>query len=839
MKQHVYKNLIAVIALSLALVACEMGGNATATPGITPAAGAQPVEITGSFTYSNDIITTYYVEQAVALVDMYGFVKRDKEWEMPIASQTLGFLKLDPEKKTGDYTLQLPAQPTGTFANVSNNGKDDQGVQIFAVSYWPNLTGGPYSEGDDPSRGWPTYLASVVTDTENEDEVVSGNLVVWAPDAGQQFPTGFGTDKKLFTADDPVGPIPAGYSIVNLDKEPFAVTQEAGPKLTLFEPKDVAIKDFSQESYTQAFDDMFTIVKKEYAFNGIDGKHPDWDKLVADIRPRVEAAEKDKDAMSYYQAVRDFTWAFMDGHVGISGDLSTQDFQDYIKGGYGFAIQELDNGKATVIYVTSGGPAAKAGMQVGAEVTEFNGKPIKDAISAARPYGTQSSDFAFRYQQIRYLLRAAPGTQASVVFANPKGAAQTAKLTAAAETDSFRRTSVYFGADTTALIPVTSNLIQQDDKVIGYVAINSNYDDLNLIVRLFQRALDQFKANEVSGIIIDMRYNSGGADLGLAGFLTGKVIPMGQLEYYSDKTGKFEPEGPREKIRPNVEQYHFDKMVLLVGQACYSACELESYGFSQVPDMIVAGETPTAGVEAEVARGQFLLPEGLSLQIPTGRFTLPDGSIFLDGKGVPPTLKVPVDETTVFSTDDVVLTAAENAILGTAAAAGTTGNTTTDIPGKGVTPAGPPKLVNDKAAVQKEVEAQNYLEGAAKEQYSSAELSKMDITLPYTIALNDSKTFAWGSGWCTSTAEILAENYKHIKFKFTLDGKDVSLSQFAVIEQKGQGIVCKSYYVALSEWPGGEQHLTTTVTFDAPINDGSMDYPAGKQTFEYTVYVKP
>ena len=45
-----------------------------ATPAPAAAAGSQPAHITGSFTYSNDIITTYYVEHMVALVDMYGFV---------------------------------------------------------------------------------------------------------------------------------------------------------------------------------------------------------------------------------------------------------------------------------------------------------------------------------------------------------------------------------------------------------------------------------------------------------------------------------------------------------------------------------------------------------------------------------------------------------------------------------------------------------------------------------------------------------------------------------------------------------------------------------------------
>jgi len=74
-----------------------------------------------------------------------------------------------------------------------------------------------------------------------------------------------------------------------------------------------------------------------------------------------------------------------------------------------------------------------------------------------------------------------------------------------------------------------------------------------------------------------------------------------------------------------------------------------------VPGMIVVGQYPTAGVEAEVARGQFKLPEGISLQIPTGRFVLPDGSIFLEGQGVVPDERIPITKDFVLREGDPVL----------------------------------------------------------------------------------------------------------------------------------------------------------------------------------------
>jgi C-terminal processing protease CtpA/Prc len=265
-----------------------------------------------------------------------------------------------------------------------------------------------------------------------------------------------------------------------------------------------------------------------------------------------------------------------------------------------------------------------------------------------------------RYQQARYLLRAPAGAEASVTFTNPQAASKTVTLKAVSERQSFSFTSLYRGVDRNAL-PVEAQILASG---AGYIKINSNYDDLGLIVRLFERALRTFEANGLTGLIIDLRHNSGGAPLGLAGYLYDKEIVLGQLEYYSDKTGKFEPEGLPEKFWPSQEQYQFDKIAILVGPACASACEIEAYGFSKIPGTAVVGMYPSAGVEAEVARGQFLLPEGMSLQIPTGRFVNLDGSIFLEGTGVPPTIRVPITPENILSPEDVELMTAEEAVAG-------------------------------------------------------------------------------------------------------------------------------------------------------------------------------
>ncbi len=662
-------SLLVLVLSSLACQAVMPTSEKAPTPLPSPVVSVpvvqegQPFHILGSFTVTNDFaLKNYFTEHVVMLTDMHGFVIRDDEWELPVASQVLGDVDLRDDFLGGAFDLSLPLQPLGEFNDVDNNGQPDKGVQVFAIAYSPNMYGEPFSEGDDRSRGWPGYLATVKTDPENKDEVIGGQLIIWSPNESQQFPTGFGADGLLFTADDPAGPVPAGYSIIDLDASPFTVSQTPEPQLALYEPPDVAKKDYSNLPMAEAFDKMFEKVRKEYAFTGIEGKSPDWDKVYAELKPRVEKAQASNDTQAYYEAIRDFTYTFKDGHVSLDGDPAIQDFRDNYIGGYGFTIRELSDGRVIVNNLVKPGSAAEAGMQIGAEVTDFNGQPIGQAIGEAQPVYLQSSDFGIRRAQAIWLLRTSSGNKASVTFTNPGGSSQTATLTAAWEIDSLIKE---LGQDSVpAILPVESNITERNGLKIGYIRILSNSDDLNLTIKLFERALMKFQENEVHGIVIDMRNNSGGAPLGLAGFLTDKAITLGQLEYYSDKTGQFEPEGDPDEIWANENQYRFQKVVLLVGLDCYSACEIESYGFSQVPDAIVVGQTPTAGVEAETARGHFNLPGGLELVIPTGRFINPDGSIFLEGQGVKPTILVTIDAASVLGTSDTALEAAIKAAMG-------------------------------------------------------------------------------------------------------------------------------------------------------------------------------
>ncbi|NLF79025.1 MAG: peptidase S41, partial [Chloroflexi bacterium] len=79
----------------------------------------------------------------------------------------------------------------------------------------------------------------------------------------------------------------------------------------------------------------------------------------------------------------------------------------------------------------------------------------------------------------------------------------------------------------------------------------------------------------------------------------------------------------------------------------------------------VVGHTPTGGFTGEVSDGQYTLPTGLSMQIPTGRPVDPvTGETLIEGVGVVPDVRVPVTVESLLSDEDEVLRAAEAALLG-------------------------------------------------------------------------------------------------------------------------------------------------------------------------------
>ena len=197
-----------------------------------------PVRITGSVNYTAPYFTIGVAQPLVILEDQAGFVDRNEHFLMPVESQTIGQITSDFFTSPFEYSLALPIEPQGSYRDVDNDESEDQGVQVFAIAYWDNTFGDPFLEERDLyGGGWSTAYAStrISDEIETEREIVGGIFLVYAPDDEQGFPSGFGEDGLLFTEDDPIVVLPAGYTIVNMDAEPFSFDRSRNPVVDLIE----------------------------------------------------------------------------------------------------------------------------------------------------------------------------------------------------------------------------------------------------------------------------------------------------------------------------------------------------------------------------------------------------------------------------------------------------------------------------------------------------------------------------------------------------------------------------------------------------------------------------
>jgi len=320
---------------------------------------------------------------------------------------------------------------------------------------------------------------------------------------------------------------------------------------------------------------------------------------------------------------------------------------------------ELDDDSVIVTFVLEGGPAAEAGIEVGATIQSINGTPIDEAISATIPWSSPfSTEHNLRLQQLRYVIRFPVDTEVTLEYTNPEGTeSTTAELVTIAERESFSFSSFNRGL-TGVELPVEYRLL---DNFMLYIKIYSFSESSRLTIQLWERALAIAADNQLPGVIVDMRQNGGGwgflADQ-MAAYFFDEPLVIGRSSSYDESRGEFfiDPESEDRFILPREELRYSGPVAVLVGPACSSACELFSYNMTQEDRAAIVGQYPTGGLSG--GQEAFLMPEGIQLQFSVNRPLNAENEIIIEGTGVVPTVDVPVTAETVLTEDDVILDAA-------------------------------------------------------------------------------------------------------------------------------------------------------------------------------------
>ncbi len=618
-----------------------------------------PVVLQGVITYTNPYFTIGVAEPLIVLEDQAGFIDRNPGFVLPRPSQTLGQITSDFRDSPFSYSLALPIEPQGSLRDVDNDATADTGVMVFAVAYWTNKFGDPFLEQRDLfGGGWSTaYASTLVTNlASRRNEIIGGKLLVYAPDAQQGFPAGFGDDGLLFTADDPIVRLPAGYTVVNLDTTPFTFDRSKRPQIDLLEPEFAALNDFSDLGIAEAFDALIDLLRREYAFT--EYKQIDWDALAATFGPRMaEADEKDSRA-AYIDALRDFAYAIPDGHIQGPGPSSAM--RAAISGGLGLAVRELDDGSVIAVYVGADTPADAAGIRPGDRIVSVNGTPISAYVDAIVPInGPFSTEHVHRLEQLRQAMRFPIGATVELGYI-PAGESTPiqASLTAISES-----ASLQFG------LPVhTGYELPLDYQALpsGYVHVrlHSFFDNELLTIQLWERLMQTLRSQNAAGLIIDLRSNTGGrgflADQ-MAAYFFDTPLTLGNIGRYDAELDDFyfDPRTAGRFYLPAEELRYRGPVAVLVGPNCASACEFFAHAMTQQDRAVMVGHYPTAGLGGSI--DLVRMPGGQNFQFTAGRAVDAAGNIHIEGQGIAPDIRVPVTADTLLA-GDAVLDAAIRAL---------------------------------------------------------------------------------------------------------------------------------------------------------------------------------
>jgi len=149
-----------------------------------------------------------------------------------------------------------------------------------------------------------------------------------------------------------------------------------------------------------------------------------------------------------------------------------------------------------------------------------------------------------------------------------------------------------------------------------------------------------------------------------------------------------------------------------------------------------------------------------------------------------------------------------------------------------------PTMEKDPNVVLETLKAREgvYLAALANERYSDADSSQPG-TLTYTIEITDDRPIYFNYGWCTTTEEILQQNFQHIKIALYFNGDALGSDVVHPVTYQLNDMVCLDFVALITNWADGEYQLRAAATFEEKVNDGIADFEAGDYIYEYNVTV--
>lgn len=614
-------------------------------------ADSGPVAIVGEAGSANFYASPdTFPEPVVALLDVSSVIEQQPLFA-GVKGQILGAFDTGMFPLPASYSINLPIRPTGASLDLDNNGMTDAGVQVFALIVANNFTGDSYLQQLD-QNGLSSYLTDLVTGA-----ITEGTFVVYAPDANQSFPTGYGADATWFTGDDPTAPIAQGYTVARLSSEGQVTLDRATePVVDTIERQEEASPDFSQQGILESYNSLIDVLQKRYAYTDL--RKLDWEQIRAQYLPEVQAADSANDTAAYFVTLNTLAHSIRDAHVAASPGANVEailadamGLGALIGGNLGADTITISDpsdptagpvAKTVVQFVGEDTPAAKAGWVPGTEIVSIDGQPVAERYASLPLIKSVGTDEGARVQLAPLVLRFPLSQTVDIGYRLPDSAAiMTATMTA----------GDYFWEAPTP--PVVESPLPISYHQLGDTAVlkwNNFADNMPVKIAVLEEALGRVKGSESPGVILDMRGNTGGAAvlyMTMASYFFAPDQPMPSnvfdWYYYDEEAGglvkSYATNYPLSAPKPDLA--YTGPLVLLVDQNCASACEYFSQQLQTLGRATVVGQYGTEGAGGPVDR--INLPGGMMFQYTIGRTTFAGTEEpNLEAKGVVPDVRVPV-----------------------------------------------------------------------------------------------------------------------------------------------------------------------------------------------------
>lgn len=709
--------LVAVTALLLAafalppvtgLAAQSDSGDAQAANELPPALiqtdEGGPERISGKGNYTSLTLPPQYQRPAIALVDRGGYyVGRDNAFVATPNAQVLARIAGDFARPPFAYTIELPAHPHGTLWDLGEpEAEAGQGVQVYEVMLFADLSSQPGAGVLDPvEQANGGALASVQTTLPVSADAVAepygGTLMVFSTAEGQAFPSGWGDDGRLFTDDDPLVALPAGWTAVTLGDE-FVFSRGREETVPLYEPGSLANVSLGEQDLEAAFNGLVDLLQERYAYTEL--RKIDWEAWRAELLPAVQVAAAENDLLAFYRVVREMVVRMKDVHMRLTPPYLLEPAYDATSHSVPVGLEAepvlrdgllilrdrtalTTEGRLTVLGVAAGSAAEEAGILPGAEILAVNGMPVTaylEQVAEESGEGTLASNVTEALQ-----FRLQPGTQMELLFRNPDADEQAVTLAALAEGGvavsvpaasdappaALRKGSgLVSGPGATEAQPqgvaaaspapapyaevVGKQVTGPAGTAYGYLAFT---DMLNVELKatLFQHYIEQFTAAGLPGLVIDLRQNSIGSTQlmeQLVSYFFTANEPFRAADYvervYDPVAAGWATIGPL-GISPQLPIYapaphlaYPGRVVILVGRRCQGACEFFASWMQRAGRATVLGAEGTVGAGGAIAYVD--LPGGGRLQYTFSAELLQNGTPYIEGIGVQPDVRIPLDD---------------------------------------------------------------------------------------------------------------------------------------------------------------------------------------------------